>query len=243
MFKRDPPVLIAPATFAYRYRWRLLGWLLEEHSYLRELLFRFWPRAIQRVFTVTERVAEIPFVIRSLSLPRGSLILDVGSRWSLLPLFLTALGYRTVALDLAEIPAQVRGPWIVRADIRRPPFRAGMFDGVTVVSTLEHIGIGAYDTRRNLNDDLVVMRAIRELMKPGGTLVLTVPFGRPAVGRRQRVYDLQRIEVLSQRWIRDAITFYVRHGQLWEESDEREASTVDSAEETRAVALLRLRRS
>src|SRR5439155_12869 len=118
----NPPEFAWPARFAYTYGWRVLGWLLEGHAKLRETLTRVWPRGVRRALHLTERIAEIPFVIGGLRLPPGSRILDVGSRWSPLPLFLAAMGYRVAAVDLTPFPIRGSGPDLVLADMwRRPP--------------------------------------------------------------------------------------------------------------------------
>ena len=231
-----------PARFAVRYRLRFLAWLLEGHGVVREALLRAWPGAVRRELTVTERVAELPFVLRSLDLPRGARVLDVGSQWSLLPLFLASEGYDTVAADVSPVPIVGSGPAVVRADLRRPPFRPATFDGATMVSTLEHIGVGFYDERRATDDDLAVMRALRDLVRPGGVLVLTVPFGRPGVGRHQRSYDAARLRLATEGWTRAETRFLARRGTAWREATEAEASAIDSVDETNAVAMLRLRR-
>ncbi len=238
----EAPDFATPARLEYRYRWRVLRWLLEGHDRLREIARRAWPRAVLREYVAIERVAEIPFAIRGLDLPRGSRVLDVGSRWSVLPLHLAALGYRTVALDLAEQPPEVRGPSLVRGDARRPPFRPESFDGATLISTVEHIGLGAYDPQKGGDDDLAVVAALRGLVVPGGLLIVTVPFGRPGIGRRQRVYDRARLDRLAQGWTRERTEFSVIRDNAWEPAGESEAAECDSLEVTRAVALLRLRR-
>ncbi len=52
------------------------------------------------------------------------------------------------------------------------------FDAVTCLSTIEHIGLGAYgESQSEEGEDVAAMRRIRELAKPGGVLVLTVPYG------------------------------------------------------------------
>jgi len=232
-----------PARFEHRYRLRFLGWLLEGHGVVREALLRAWPRGIERYLVVNERVAEIPFVLRNLRLPPGSRVLDVGSRWSLLPLYLTHLGYRVVATDIAPVPAAGAGPTFVRADMRRPPFRPATFDGVTMVSTLEHVGIGFYDAARGSEDDVVLMLELRALVRPGGSLLLTVPFGRPGVGPLQRSYDGARLRRVTDGWTWEASRFLVRRGHTWYDVSEAEAAAADSASETTAVALLHLKRA
>ncbi len=232
-----------PARFRHSYRWRLVGWLLEGHAYLREMFVRAWPRGIGRTLVLTERISEIPFVIRGLQVPRGSRILDVGSRWSALPLFLAAMGYRVAAVDLAPFPIQGGGADFVLADLRRPPFRDESFDAATVISTLEHVGLGWYDPRRAAEDDIQLMAGLRSLLRPNGTLFLTVPYGVPEENRHQRAYDRERLQRATAGWTRDVERYAVRQGAAWREATEAEAATAHSIPETRAVAMLVLRRA
>lgn len=239
----DVPEFAWPARFRYAYGWRLLGWLLEGHANVRELLSRVWPRGVRRVLDLTERISEIPFVIRELRLPPGSRILDVGSRWSALPLFLAAMGYRAVAVDLAPFPVQGGGADFVLADLRRPPFRDESFDAATVVSTLEHVGLGWYDPRRAADDDIQLMAGLRSLLRPNGTLFLTVPYGVPEEDPHQRAYDRERLQRATAGWTRDVERYAVRQGKVWREGTEAEAAAAHSIPETRAVAMLVLRRA
>lgn len=232
-----------PARFTYAYAWKFLGWLLEGHAVFREALLRVWPRGIRRALHLTERVAEIPFAIQGLRLERGSRILDIGARWSPLPLFLSAMGYRVVAVDLSPFPIQGGGPQFLLADMRKPPFREGVFDGATIVSTLEHVGLGYYDPRQDPEDDIRLMVLLRPLIRPGGRLVLTVPFGQPEMDRHQRVYDRARLRRAVADWVVETERYAIRDGIAWREAAEEEAAGARSIPETRAVAMLVLRRS
>lgn len=228
---------------AYRYRWPLLRWLLDEHAFLREALRKAWPTAVRQELVVTERVVEIPFVLRSLKLPVGSRVLDIGSRWSVLPLYLVSLGYRTVAVDLLDILLGSAGPDLVKADLRAPPFRTDSFDAAVMVSTLEHVGIGWYDDRTDPADDQRIMGNLRTLVRPGGSLLLTVPFGRGGVGRIQRAYDDERLRTITEGWTIEERSFFVQRGTAWRPATQEVAGREDSVESTRAVALLHLRAS
>lgn len=243
--KRAPevPEFAWPARFAYSYGWRFFGWLLEGHAVFREALVRIWPRGVHRVLHLTERVAEIPFVIQTLRLAPGSRILDVGARWSPLPLFLSAMGFRIVAVDLSPFPIQGSGPDFVLADMRRPPFRTDVFDGATIVSTLEHVGLGYYDLRQDSEDDIRMMDRIRSLVRGGGSLVLTVPFGVSEMDDHQRVYDRSRLGRVTAGWTVEAERFAIRDGIAWREATEREAAAAHSVPETQAVAMLALRKT
>ena len=239
----EVPEFAWPARFTYAYRRKLLGWLLEGHAVFREALIHRWPRAIRRSLHLTERVVEIPFAIERLRLPKGSRILDVGARWSPLPLFFAAMGHRVVAVDLAPFPIQGAGPEFVVADMRKPPFREGAFDGATIVSTLEHVGLGFYDPKRDPDDYLRLMRQLRVLVRPGGRLVLTVPFGQPEEDGHQRVYDRGRLRRVTEGWTLETQRYAIRNGRTWNESTEAEAALARSIPETRAVAMLLLEKA
>ncbi len=240
--EREWATFLPSARFAYRYRWRILGWLLEGHVFLREALYHAWPRAVYRELVVNERIVEVPFALRALDLAPGSRILDVGSQWSVLPLQLAALGYRIVASDLVSLPVRGAGLDIVRADIRMAPFRAGSFDAATMVSTLEHIGVGYYDRRGAEHADAGVMTELKRIVRPRGIVVVTVPFGRGAVGPLQRSYDRARLNAIMAGWTWEMVRFFKRDGPRWVEVSEQQAAAADSAIQTNAVVALRLRR-
>lgn len=115
----------------------------------------------------------------------GQRWLDVGSgAWSVFPYLLADLaGVEVVALDVDESLAHQQARrrraaaaglghaekvQLVRADARALPFESGRFDGVTAISTLEHV-IGLHGDRQALTD-------IARVVKPGGQALVSVPF-------------------------------------------------------------------
>jgi SAM-dependent methyltransferase len=69
-------------------------------------------------------------------------------------------------------------------DLRRIPFRDNYYDEIACISTLEHVGCdNSSFTNSNLDredkprDFTLAMTELHRVLKPGGTLFLTVPFG------------------------------------------------------------------
>ena len=71
------------------------------------------------------------------------------------------------------------------SDLRDIPTRDSHYDVVVCLSTLEHIGFdnslytGRQDFHENPHEEFIlVMQEIHRVLKPGGTLLLSVPFGK-----------------------------------------------------------------
>jgi len=72
---------------------------------------------------------------------------------------------------------------VVKGDIRKTKFSENTFDLAICISTLEHIGMDnkIYGYGKNDNDfgsQLEAMKEIYRILKPGGKLLLTLPFGK-----------------------------------------------------------------
>jgi SAM-dependent methyltransferase len=164
-----------------------------------------------RVAVVNERIAEGPYVMRALaSLAPGARVLDVGAAESTLAFSLATLGYRVTALDLHPYPLQHPNLQAVEAAVQDWK-AAETFEAVICLSTIEHIGLGAYgEAALDEGADLEAMRRIRELTAPGGLLVLTAPFGPKGQTEVQRIYDGPALKKLLEGWDIEDLTV-VRH--------------------------------
>jgi SAM-dependent methyltransferase len=96
------------------------------------------------------------------------------------------------------------------------PAEATAFDAVLVISSIEHFGTGAYGQGTAERADLRAAHDLRGRLRPGGTMVLTVPLGPPSVDDFQRVYDPDGvrellegldIRVFSAAWRADLVTW------------------------------------
>lgn len=109
-------------------------------------------------------------VVRETAPSPGDLILDVGCRRGEYVAELAGRGAKTVGLDInpaiigQEIPKGRPGAELTVGDALRLPFRSASFHKVILCDCLEH-----------LEDDVLALREICRVLRPGGSLVLTVP--------------------------------------------------------------------
>lgn len=165
----------------------------------------------------SERILENPLVLQHLP-SKKSKILDVGSRYSQLPLEFAALGHETVALDIEEYVFHHKNLTFVQEDIRKTSFADNTFDVVTVVSTLEHVGLGdeSYGDTKNVQGDIAAMKEISRILKPRGYVLLTIPFGKPAQLPFMRIYDKKRVAKISKYFKIDTELYMHKDGNSWE---------------------------
>jgi hypothetical protein len=175
------------------------------------------------VLLVNERIVEQPFVFGALAgLAAPARILDVGGSESTVGLSLATLGHAVTTVDPRAQPLRHRN--LAHAACRLDELTAGgePFDAAVVLSAVEHFGLEHYDRAPLLDEspaarktarpcdglhatderlDLAALQRLRELVRPGGLLVLTVPFAaQPAVDDFQRVYDEDGLAELLRGW-------------------------------------------
>jgi SAM-dependent methyltransferase len=182
---------------------------------------------------VNERIVELPYAFRALNgLDAESTVLDIGAAESIVAFSLASLGYQTTALDLHPYPLEHPRLQSVQADILTWE-SPNPFDAVLCISTLEHIGLGAYGDDPSEAADIRAMKRIQRLTKPGGRLVLTVPFGAASGDRSQRGYEQADLDRLLDGWTVDDLTVVRRRdGLSWVVDD------AAGADDARRVALV-----
>jgi hypothetical protein len=155
------------------------------------------------ILLVNERIVEQPFVFEALApLAKPARILDVGGSESTVGLSLATLGHEVTIVDPRAHP--LRHPNLRHEGCRLDelPDPGEAFDAAVALSAVEHFGLEHYgldtiDERL----DLKALECLRELVKPGGLLVLTVPFAAQAsVDGFQRVYDEDGLAELVRGW-------------------------------------------
>jgi SAM-dependent methyltransferase len=147
------------------------------------------PRAV----FANERIMEVPFVMSRL--PRSGRILDIGCTSSPLALQLACLGYDVTAVDLRDYGFEHPRLRFVKGDIRVSEVSSAAHDCAILVSVLEHMGLESYGGAKG-SRDREFLDATVKLVRPGGRVLVTVPFGAGADCGWYRVYDRQSLEVL-----------------------------------------------
>lgn len=192
---------------------------------------------------LNERIIEIPFAIDALSaVSKSAKILDLGCMESVLPLFLASLGYQVTGFDFRKYPYRVPNFEFVQGSILELSFENNLFDAVTCVSTIEHIGVGFYnDPKDILSPDIKGMSEIKRVLKPKGLLVLTVPFGKALMNNQQRIYDQSGLGALLKGFSVNEIKFFknvpaAKGNNYWARIQQAEAESLQYICGTECVA-------
>jgi methyltransferase family protein len=174
--------------------------------------------------TVNERIVEVPFAMRALSrLQPRARILDVGSAESTFPLSAASLGYDVTAID--PRPLSYSHPNLESFECLleewEPP--SAQFDAAFLISTVEHVGLGAYGERpygqadHGTGADRALLDRVRGLLAPDGIVVLTTPYGTRTVDELERTYDEEGFNELLADWqTLERVTVVHREPLVWE---------------------------
>jgi len=161
--------------------------------------------------------------------------LDFGPGGSHSPLIAAQRGFNVTAVDLEP----VRWPYVhlrlrlVQGDILKLTLPEGHFDLVINCSTVEHVGLaGRYGVTENRPDgDLEAMARIRELMKPRGVMLLTIPVGRDGIfAPLSRVYGALRLPRLLEGYVVEKEVYWAKDSQnRWVMCDKERALNFEAS--------------
>jgi FkbM family methyltransferase len=187
-----------------------------------------------------ERVVEYPWVFDRISQlhPRGEPALDAGSvmNHDLVQQAWKARGFGPVSVVTLAYEGHARVSDHFRfefADLRTLPYRDAWFSSVLCISTLEHVGmdnsIYGVDGHRHDHAHEQMKRALGEMARvlvPAGTLLLSLPFGRPADRGWLRVFSLDEVRSLfdAAHWGRITLRVFRAFADGWREVSPAEAA-------------------
>jgi len=140
--------------------------------------------------------------------------LDFGCGKSFLALIAAQQEFQVTAIDLVPVRWHYLHPSIqfTCGNILELPLPTEHFDLVINCSTLEHVGLTG---RCSVADgDLEAMTKLRELMKPNGMMLLTIPVGQDDVFLPMcRIYGTERLPMVLEGYAIEKETFWVKDDQ------------------------------
>lgn len=150
-------------------------------------------------------------------------IIDLGGGYSfstITPLLLKSPKDKIITIDVIPRPwkSKYNVEYVV-GDCMNTHLLSQSADVVTIISTLEHVGLGRYGDPININGDILAMKEAWRILKKGGYLILTIPYGYPTVVYNlHRVYDLGRFRMISKGF-KPIVLKYTLHGKFCQRRD------------------------
>lgn len=152
------------------------------------------PDHIIKEYTISDPEASLFFSL--FDEPPGSKVLEIGSQHSPIASMMAKAGFQVTGVDLRGCDQEPIYQHI-QSDFCALPVsflreNLGTFDCAVTVSAIEHFGLNTYGEGVNREYyDVMAMRYIYDLLKPGGVCYITLPFGGKfvTVGPHWRVYD------------------------------------------------------
>lgn len=150
-------------------------------------------------------------------------IVDLGGGYSfstITPMLLKSSQDKIITLDVIPRPwkSKYNVEYVV-GDCMNTKLPSQFADVVTIISTLEHVGLGRYGDPIHVNGDVLAMMEAWRILKKGGCLILTIPYGYPTVVYNlHRVYDLGRFRMISKGF-KPIVLKYTLHGKFCQRNE------------------------
>jgi SAM-dependent methyltransferase len=172
--------------------------------------------------------------------------LDFGADVGFLSLAAAQRGHKVVALDRVKITPDYRHERVEfrQGDILERPLAGESFDQILNCSSVEHVGLaGRYDSSDVPDGDLQAMAIMRETLKHGGRMVMTIPVGRDLVcPPLHRIYGAERLPRLLDGYTVEEEQYW-RKDAAWEPTDRETALSTPGSESFYSLGLFVLGRS
>lgn len=194
-------------------------------------------------YALDERVVEYPWVLsRIKELPSGNL-LDAGSTLNYRQV-IEFSGLKNKKLIIINLNPESDCFWqkevsYVFGDIRKMPFKEDYFDCINCISTLEHIGMDntihtkkQKDKEEKFFDFEKATIELKRVLKKGGRIFITVPFGKYQNFNNFQQFDSMRINRILEVFNPQGhqINYYKYENGSWNISNEESCKNVEYSE-------------
>ena len=239
---RQSYILKAPFIFFYKLTGRKpwsAGYSFYKYAFVKDIISHhldfFGKGALPQGYGtgLDERAVEYPWVFSRIK-KEERVILDAGSSLNHRDILsLSCLQERTVYLTTLFYEGQCksRGNVIYQyEDLRELSFSDDYFDAVICISTLEHVGMdntyySGTDEQKREDAPSAYLQAIQELkrvLRKGGSLYLTVPYGAYQHHQWFQIFDAEMIGRLKKEFLPAQVseTYFKYENKQWNYSDE-----------------------
>ena len=184
---------------------------------------------------IDERVIEYPWLFWRLPNSEGRL-LDAGSTLNF-DFILKNNKLKNKELYIYTLAPEKNCYWkrgisYIYGDLRATCFSDEYFDYIVCVSVLEHVGMdtsiyGKYDEKR-LNDESYIgaINELKRIIKRGGRLFFTMPYGLKSDYGWLRVFDGEMVDKIKMEFMPSELQefYYMYENGYWRVCDKNEAS-------------------
>ena len=186
-------------------------------------------------YRLDARLIEIPWVLSRVRKLDGARFLDAGSAFNY-DFVLTAPALKEKQTTIVTLAPEGQAFWqlgisYVFGDLRDLDFRDERFDAVACISTIEHIGMdntmyaeGRIAQRSDPSEFLLAVKELKRVLKSGGSLYISFPFGRYENHGWFQQFDAELVDTLISAFAPSQFTerIYQYHPDGWQLSN-REA--------------------
>ena len=212
-------------------------------------------------YALDERSVEYPWVLSRINDLEAGNHLDAGSTLNYQPI-IDFSGLKNKKITIINLNPEAdcfwqKGVSYFFGDIRNMPFRDEYFNSINCLSTLEHIGmdnvIHTNDQKDKENSPQDFAKAVVEMkrvLKNGGTLLITVPFGKYTNFGWYQQFDSPMVQKVIEAFNpqRHNVEYYKYENKQWDISKAEACKDVeysrklgeDFAAAARAVACIEL---
>lgn len=171
------------------------------------------------------------YVLKQVSSLSGTL-LDVGCTGSYLHAELIARGFKVYGIDIRDFPKRHPNLVFINEDICQNSLPSNFFETVIAVSSIEHVGLGAFGDPILAKGDKIALKETLRVLKENGIAVITLPYSNKAFLDWEKHYDEVALDHLFGPFARDASVI-----------DKRKWVECSSSSITSGIVLLTIKKS